>query len=813
MSIKIFYLLIIISLWVLPVRAQVANESIVHEEESLSISNTEWVSTMLNASANPLFNFVTFNGRIFSWNLRGEAQSAKIIDGIHWQSAIKQWNGDRLFAGMNYAFKRNDLILNGAYSANGYWAYPAIHILSSENTQEKKSTTFSSSFSKTSNTNQLKSITLLYRTGFRPHHLNMSTSIKIEDAPFGILPNGFKQSLNLFFSIDKTFNSNASLGLSLFWNISDQGRAATTTNEAFTLSQQRAYSPNWGWYHQKAFFPSTRQANVPIITLRYQKKWNERTWMSVNNGIIFGKESQSNLEWTNAADPRPDYYKYLPSYISDTALGNQLRIWYQQHPEDLQIDFDKLSRINKASFSRRSFYIVNQENSDLLMIHGSIFFSHAFKQKVSVQLGIHYALDQIHYYNTIKDLLGGDFFYNYNGWMNDDAMALSFQQDIQHPDQKIKVGERWGADYTMRSFQTKPWIQFQKQGPVWESAIGLGYGIEGLERIGYNQNGLFTNSKGSSGFNYFSTADMKAQLLYKLSGRIYFRSIFLMQWLAPKYQNVFLDPDINAAASPYTLQESKYGFDFSIFYRSPNLKTSISFYQKYHENESENKMFYHDAYALFVYGFIGNIHSINNGVEFVLETPLFQNIKLNYATTFSNSFYQNNPHYQYLDVNNLQIKESGLLQIKKLTSSNTPKLVNALSLIYQPVFGVTIGVTTVYAQERPVSMNLFRRSDWVKNKVDPITWGHIQQLTLLEDHFVVNAFASKFFQLKSKSANKLYRWSTSISARNILNALIPIISYEQTRFDYIRFNKDKFALKYLMDAGASFSVRIQLQIQ
>ena len=271
MALKIFYLLIIISFWVLPVRAQVANESIVHEEESLSISNTEWVSTMLNASANPLFNFVTFNGRIFSWNLRGEAQSAKIIDGIHWQSAIKQWNGDRLFAGMNYAFKRNDLILNGAYSANGYWAYPAIQILSSENTQEKKSTTISSSFSKTSNTNQLKSIALLYRTGLRSHHLNMSTAIKIEDAPFGVLPNGFKQSLNLFFSVDKTFNNTASLGLSLFWNISDQGRAATTTNEAFTLSQQRAYSPNWGWYHQKAFFPSTRQTNVPIVTLRYQK--------------------------------------------------------------------------------------------------------------------------------------------------------------------------------------------------------------------------------------------------------------------------------------------------------------------------------------------------------------------------------------------------------------------------------------------------------------------------------------------------------------------------------------------------------------
>jgi hypothetical protein len=813
MSLKIASLLIMMCLWVLPARAQVANENSIQEEESPSNSNTEWVASMLNATTNPLFNFVTFNGRIFSWHLRGEAQSAKIIDGINWHATIRQWNGDRLFIGMNHVFKRNDLILNGAYSANGYWAYPAIHILSTENTQEKKSATFSSSFSNTSNTNQLKSIAILYRSGLRPHQLNMSAAIKMEDAPFGVLPNGFKQSLHLFFSVDKKWNNTATLGISVLWNISDQGRAATTTNEAFTLSQQRAYSPNWGWYHQKAYFPSTRQTNVPIVTLRYQKKWNERTWINVNNGIIFGKESQSNLEWTNAADPRPDYYKYLPSYIADTALGNQLRDWYQQHPENLQIHFDKLARINKASFGSRSYYIVNQENSGLLMMHGSILFSHAFKQKISIQTGIHYALDQIHYYNTIKDLLGGSFFYNYNSWMNDDSLALSFQQDIADPDKKIRQGERWGADYTMRSFQTKPWFQVQKQGPIWESAFALSYSVEGLERIGYNQNGLYANSKGSSGFNYFSTADMKAQFLYKLNGRIYFRSIFLMQWLAPKYQNVYFDPDINAAASPYILQESKYGFDFTVFYRAPNLKTSISLFQKYHHNASDHKMFYHDAYALFVYGFIGNINTLDNGVEFVLETSLFQNIKLNYATTFSNSFYQENPYYQFLDVNNLQMKESGLLQIKNLTSSKTPKLVNALSLIYQPVFGVSIGVTTVYAQERPVSMNLFRRSEWVKNKVDPITWGQIWQTTFLEDHFVVNAFVSKFFQLKFKNTNKLYRWSASISARNILNTLIPIISYEQTRFDYLRFNKDKFALKYLMDAGASYSVRIQLQIQ
>jgi hypothetical protein len=125
-----------------------------------------------------------------------------------------------------------------------------------------------------------------------------------------------------------------------------------------------------------------------------------------------------------------------------------------------------------------------------------------------------------------------------------------------------------------------------------------------------------------------------------------------------------------------------------------------------------------------------------------------------------------------------------------------------------------LGVTTLYAQDRAVALNLFRRSQWVKNKVDPITWSKIQNISLLEDQFATNAFVSKSFQFKStKNKIKMYRWNMSISARNIFNALIPIIAYEQTRFDYLKFNKDKFAFKYLMDAGTSYSLRIQLQIQ
>jgi hypothetical protein len=198
----------------------------------------------------------------------------------------------------------------------------------------------------------------------------------------------------------------------------------------------------------------------------------------------------------------------------------------------------------------------------------------------------------------------------------------------------------------MRSFQAKPWMQLQSRGPVFETTLAVGYGLEGIQRIGYNQNGLFANSRGKGGATYFPTADIKAQVIYKLNGRFYFRSILFSKWSPPSYNSIFSDPDINAFPSPFALQESQYGADLSIFYRAPSFKSSLSFYQKINENESENRMFYHDAYTLFVYGVVGHMNSVHNGLEYEAETNLIQNVKMNYAFTFSNSNYLDNPSYQ-----------------------------------------------------------------------------------------------------------------------------------------------------------------------
>ena len=85
---------------------------------------------------------------------------------------------------------------------------------------------------------------------------------------------------------------------------------------------------------------------------------------------------------------------------------------------------------------------------------------------------------------------------------------------------------------------------------------------------------------------------------------------------------------------------------------------------------------------------------------------------------------------------------------------------------------------------------------------------------MLDDQLVCNAFISKFFQWRSnKKHDKIQKGSLSLSVRNIFNEFIPILAFEQTRFDYIHFKSEKFPPKYLMDGGVSYSLRIQLQLQ
>ena len=170
----------------------------------------------------------------------------------------------------------------------------------------------------------------------------------------------------------------------------------------------------------------------------------------------------------------------------------------------------------------------------------------------------------------------------------------------------------------------------------------------------------------------------------------------------------------------------------------------------------------------------------------------------------------NNPMYQILLVNDLYKIESGTLYLKNLSVTSSPEIVNAISLEYQPAKSYKIGFTTVGSSRRPIAYDYFRRSFEFLNSIESkITRDQIQGSFFLPNQFVVNTFLSKSFTFKKDQ--KAYLLFCGLSLKNIFNTLIPILAYEQSRFDYVTLNQNKFPLKYLYDQGNTYSISLRFQ--
>jgi len=769
----------------------------------------DWVPTMLNATNSSLYKMITFQGKTFGWHLRGDNTSVEIFDAIEYSNTLTKWRIGDIFSGLQSQFQRNGTSINGSFTDQGHVESENINYFSSSILEESKRINIGTAVSNSFFGSSLNF--KIYKPNFW-HHWNNTFSMVLQTTENSLVIGRYNKSVGIIYGIEKQLSKKNNLGLTVVWNYSDQSKMATAVKEAFELSQQNTYNPNWGWLQLKEYYPNTKQSNAPVISIRFQHYFNEYHYYKFNNSMIVGRQSTSSIEWTQTADPRPDYYRYLPSYQNDSSLKSSLSNWYLAHPEKLQINFDKIEQINKSSSDHRSYYMVNQQNSDLFLFNGNFIYSKYLRNDLNISLGAQYLFNHIVYSNQVKDLLGGNYYYNYNNWINDDGVDNNFQNDMNHPDRKIKQFELWGPRYSMTAVKIYPWLQINKNFARFETVFELGYGVQTITRNGYNKNGQFPQSSyGKSDLIWATGRDFKGELLYKFSGRLYLRSIFFAKWKLPTVDQVYIDPSSSSITQSNQNIAFRRGVDLSIFYRTPNIKISLSAYLINIYNNAIINMFYHDQYNSFVYGLVEGINKTNNGIEFSIDIPLFSKFQVSVVTTLQKNVFTNNPLYKLVSVNDLKPIASGIIYLQNIASSSSPSFANGLNIMYQPINSLSIGVGFVYVKQRPISIDYFRRSEAVKNKLDRLSWEQIQQASYLNDNSTVNIYTSKSTQIKLR--DKTIKLLTTFGIKNLLNTFIPVFAYEQSRFDYIKFNPNKYANKFLLDQGGTYSLRFQLQIQ
>ena len=176
----------------------------------------------------------------------------------------------------------------------------------------------------------------------------------------GNIEGTFYNALSYFLSMEKVINERHSISISTWGAPTERAQQGASTQEAYDLAGSNYYNPNWGYQNGKKRNARVVRSYEPSAVFTWDFNINPETKLVTSLGVKYSNYGTSALGWyNNAADPRPDYWRKLPSYFTSEAdIATATRLW-QYDKSYRQIQWDDLYRANYAqnNFGGTASYI------------------------------------------------------------------------------------------------------------------------------------------------------------------------------------------------------------------------------------------------------------------------------------------------------------------------------------------------------------------------------------------------------------------------------------------------------------------------
>jgi hypothetical protein len=646
----------------------------------------------------------------------------------------------------------------------------------------------------------------------------------------GYVPGSYYSAGSYLISVEKKINNQHTLNFMGFGAPTVQGRQGIAVQEAYSLTGDNFYNPYWGFQTQSDGSQKKRNArnrdnHKPYLTLGHYWKISEKLNLQTNLYAITGKTGNTNLNWFDAKDPRPDYYKYLPSYfINDqgTLSGNQtivdqqeyqqiLSQWQQNNPSVTQINWDNLYNANYNSLytqnnvnglidssitGNRSRYIVEEYRLDPRHIGLNSFGKLIINENQQINFGLSLSRYKSKNFKLMNDLLGGDF------WMDIDQFAQRdfddpslAENDLQNINNVINQGDVFGYNYDIHLNNNEIFGEYNLNKRKFESFLGITLSNTTFWRNGKMQNGRFPNSSlGESAKQKFHNAGVKIGLLYKLTGRhiISFNGMYKTE--APFVRNAYVSPRTRNQLVANLKSTEIISGDINYNIRLPFLKARLTGFFTQINNQTWARSFYHDEYRTFVNYMMTNVDQLYMGTEFGFESNLTSSIQLTGALTVGDYLYNSRPVATITRDNSQEIiAEDKLIYLQNFKIGGMPQQAASVGIKYNSPKYWYAGVNYNYFVDIYLSPNPDRRTSEALASLSaehPYINDIIDQ-TKLENGNAVNLFIGKSW--KFRKSNTYLR--LSINANNVLdNTSFKTGGFEQLRYD--ASNIQRFPNKY-----------------
>ncbi|MDE7473859.1 MAG: TonB-dependent receptor [Muribaculaceae bacterium] len=790
--------------------------------------DSQAIATLTGSGDNVYYNTASYNFGPMYFRYRGYESSYQTvsINGIEMNDLIRGQFNFATLGGMTSRAFRNKTVAVGMDAAS--YNFGAIGGATNYNTiTSNYAPGFNGSVAYTNSNYMLRGMAT-YSTGMSQDGWGLTVSAIGRWSDEGVVPGTFYKSAGLFLSLEKVFNDANSLTLTAFGAPTQRATGSATYQEVYDLTGDNLYNPNWGWQNGKKRSARIREQFDPTFLLNWIFKPSDRTVL--NTGVMFRNVNyqQTRIERYKASDPMPNYYRYLPSYYrNDPEMYDYYTQLWETDESVRQINWDAMYQANylnnidnmnpaMAGNPKGASYILESQHSNQLNAVFNSNINHRINDVFTLQGGLSFNYTKASYYKTVKDLLGGEFWYDYETF-SDQYMSINpdlIQNDLDHPDRKVYEGDKFGYNYDIHAMRATAWLQNMINLPQWDIYYGFKADYTQYMREGHMRTGRDPeNSKGKGKHIMFDNAMFKAGATYKLDGRNAFAVHGQYGTRAPLADMIYLTPRYRAGIINDPQSERILSGDISYTWNYRRFRGSISAYATMIDNATERNVFYDDDYRSTVYYVLQDVKRVYKGVELGMAYKITPSLTATFAGTYSRSQYKNNPTGTRVIDNGMEADVSNTVYLRNYFLGSTPQTVGNLGLDWAApkswffnINGTWMGDSYVnlsprYHEAMPNLWTLYPTPAELEAKI-----AELAHQDKLSDAFVLNLSVGKLVYI-----NRKVSMNFNVSVNNVLNNRnIVTYAYEQSRLksDY---DRSQWPARYTYAQGTRVFVNVGIR--
>ncbi|MBL0073545.1 MAG: TonB-dependent receptor [Bacteroidetes bacterium] len=798
-------------------------------------SSTQSVSGVLSASRDAFNSAASFTFSAARFKVRGYDNDNNVtyMNGVPMTDLVSGNSMFYLWGGLNDVTRNRESFTGLAASGFAFGGIGGGTFLDTRASKQRKQLQASFALSNRAYENRAM---VTYGTGLLKGGWAFAGSLSRRWSDEGYVPGTYYNGWSYFLAGEKIINTEHSLSLTAFGTPTERGKSSPAMQEMYDLAGSNYYNPSWGYQNGEKRNASVNISHQPTVILSHDWKINNLSTLKSSFGYTFGENINTGLDWYNAPDPRPDFYRKLPSYIDDPAVSQMVADQLRNNETLRQIQWDQMYQVNLNSFEtiqdangvtgstysgKRSKYILEERVADSRKMHISTNYNTSFSENTQFSAGASFMKQKTDNFKRVKDLLGGEFYVDINQYAEQDfADSLNaIQNDANNPNRILKEGDKFGYNYTSDIIQISGWLQNQWKFDNIDVFGAVNISQTSYKRIGNVRNGLFqNNSFGESKTQNFVNYAVKGGATYKLNGRNYLFMNVAQMTRAPFFENAFVSARTRNQYVPGLSEERIFSTEGGYLLRAPKVKARAVIYYKQFNNQTNTVSFYHSDYRNFVNYSITDIDKRHFGSELAVDYTLGKGFSTSMVLALGQYYYSSRPNAT-ISVDNTSelLANNETVYAKNFYVGGTPQDAFTLGFNYRAKRFWFINMNFNYYNNSYLDFNPARRTVEAIDLVDPSTaqWDNIVTQEKLNSEFTIDFFGGKSWKLnnyfKNMKRNNFLLLNVGVS--NILNNKDQITGgYEQLRYDYVERNPDSFKPKYFYAFGTTYFVNLILRM-